>query len=225
MLNMLSMRSVDTDLTARARIRDAAIAHFASDGFQKANLRAIAATAGVSSGLVVHHFGGKEKLREACDEHVLEILVRRARQADSDGSQDLFREYLADPEGYRMHLRYMARAIDDDSLAAGRFVDTLVDESEAILRAGIADGSMRPSSDPRALAVVMVLTSIATLTMAPPFARALGRPEFGPDVLRRLTLPTLELYTYGLYADDNALRAARSATTNPPPPRQNEDPS
>lgn len=210
------MRSVDADLTARARIRDAAIAHFAEDGFQRANLRAIAATAGVSSGLVVHHFGSKEKLRAACDEYVLEVLVRRARDVESERRQDLFREYLADPEGYRSQLWYMARAVQDDTPAAGRFVDTLVEESEAVLRAGIEDGSMHPSSDPRALAVLTVLTSIATLTMAPPFARALGRPEFGPDVLRRLALPALELYTHGLYADDTALRAARDAVAGTP---------
>jgi AcrR family transcriptional regulator len=210
------MRSVDADLTARARIRDAAITHFAEHGFTRANLRAIAGTAGVSSGLVVHHFGSKERLREACDEHVLGVLVRRARDVESDRRQDLFREYLADPEGYRLHLRYMARAIQDDTPAAGRFVDTLVEESEAILRAGIEEGSMRPSSDPRALAVLTVLTSITTLTMAPPFARALGQPEFGPDTLRRLALPTLELYTYGLYADDTALRAARDAVAGTP---------
>lgn len=216
------MRAANADLTGRARIREAAIAHFAEDGFRKANLRAIAATAGVSSGLVVHHFGSKEKLREACDEHVLAVLVGRAREVESDRYQDLFREYLADPEGYRRHLWYMARAIQDDTPAAGRFVETLVDESEAILRAGIDHGSMRPSSDPRALAVLTVLTSIATLTMAPPFARALGHSEFGPDVLRRLALPSLELYTYGLYADDSALRAARAATDSPSP-RENED--
>jgi TetR/AcrR family transcriptional regulator, regulator of cefoperazone and chloramphenicol sensitivity len=212
---MLSMRSVDADLTARARIRDAAIAHFAEDGFQRANLRAIAATAGVSSGLVVHHFGSKERLREACDEHVLGVLVRRARDAESN-RRDLFREYLADPRGYRLHLWYMTRAIQDDTPAAGRFVDTLVEEAEAVLRAGAEDGSMRPSSDPRALAVLTVLTSIATLTMPPPFARALGRPEFGPDVLRRLALPTLELYTYGLYADDTALHEAKDAVAGTP---------
>lgn len=212
---MLSMRSANADLTARARIRDAAIAHFAEDGFQKANLRAIAATAGVSSGLVVHHFGSKHQLREACDEHVLQVLVRRARQADSDHRQDLFREYLADPVGYRTQLRYMARAIQDDSPAAGRFVDTLVDESEAIVRSGIADGTMRPSSDPRALAVLTVLTSIATLTMPPPFARSLGHPEFGPEVLQRLALPSLELYTHGMYADDTVLRAAEKAISAP----------
>ena len=34
-------------------------------------IRAIAADAGVSPGLVVHHFGSKDGLREACDRHVV----------------------------------------------------------------------------------------------------------------------------------------------------------
>lgn len=52
------------DLTARARIRDAALKHFTESGFAKATIRDIARTAGVSPGLVRHHFGSKEGLRE-----------------------------------------------------------------------------------------------------------------------------------------------------------------
>ncbi len=44
------------DLTARARIREAALRHFAEEGYERATIRAIAATAGVSPGLVRHHF-------------------------------------------------------------------------------------------------------------------------------------------------------------------------
>ncbi|MFI6828482.1 TetR family transcriptional regulator [Kribbella sp. NPDC050241] len=204
------MRSIDTaDLTATAKIRNAAVELFARDGFQKTNLRAIAAAAGVSAGLVVHHFGSKDGLRAACDEFVLQVLTRRAQGA---GTPDLLREYLADPEEYRLHVQYMTRAMAEDSPAARTFVEQIVDESEAVHRAGVDDGSMRESSDPRALAVLNVLLSLATLTMPPALARALGHEEFGPDVLRRLALPTLELYTYGLYTDDTTLRAATSAT-------------
>ncbi|MFG1703277.1 TetR family transcriptional regulator [Nonomuraea sp. M3C6] len=207
------MCSAQLDLTAQAKIRNAAIAHFARDGFQKTNLRAVAATAGVSAGLVIHHFGSKDKLRSVCDDHVLGILVRRAHEA---GMQSLLREFMADPEEYRLHVQYMVRAIDEDTPAAATFVDTMVAESEEILRAGIADGSIRPSSDVRALAVLTVLTSLATLTMAPPLARALGQDRFGPEVLRRIALPTLELYTHGLYADDALLKAARDALADSP---------
>ncbi|MET7338412.1 TetR family transcriptional regulator [Nonomuraea sp. NPDC005650] len=214
------MCSASSDLTALAKIRNAAIAHFARDGFQKTNLRAVAATAGVSAALVIHHFGSKDKLRSACDDHVLGILVRRAGDASPSGMRDLFREYLSNPEEYRLQVRYMLRAIEEDTPAAATFVDTLVAESEEILRAGIADGSMHPSSDVRALAVLNVLNSMATLTMPPALARALGHERFGPDVLRRLALPALELYTHGLFTDDAALKAARAALDDSP---QEED--
>ena len=58
------------DLTAQARIRNAAVELFARDGFEKTNLRAIAAAAGVSAGLVIHHFGSKDELIGAGALHV-----------------------------------------------------------------------------------------------------------------------------------------------------------
>ena len=66
------MRSAD-DLTATARIRDAAIEQFGEHGFG-VGLRAIAKAAGVSPGLVIHHFGSKDGLRKACDDYVAEKI-------------------------------------------------------------------------------------------------------------------------------------------------------
>src|SRR3712207_8086528 len=65
--------SADDDLTGRARIRDAAIRRFAVDGFGT-SVRAIAADAGVSPGLVIHHFGSKEQRSE---EHTSELQSRQ----------------------------------------------------------------------------------------------------------------------------------------------------
>lgn len=215
MFSVLNVSSADpADLTARAKIRNAAVAHFAREGFQRPNLREIAATAEVSAGLVIHHFGSKQGLRRACDEYVLGVLVRRARDASPDASSgappgaslDLLREFMSSPETYAMHVRYMVRAVEEDSAAGNTFVTTLVEETEAIFRAGIADGSVRPSADLRALAVLNVVFSLAVLTMAPPLTRALGHEEFGADVLHRLAVPTLELFTRGLYTDDTLLK-------------------
>jgi AcrR family transcriptional regulator len=214
-----------SDLTAQAKIRNAAIAHFAVDGFERASLRSIATSAGVTAGLVIHHFGSKEGLRSACDENVLTALLQRARaDADPAGMQDVLSEYLANPDEYRLQVRYMARAIEEDTPAANRFVETMVAESEAIFRAGVADGTMRPSSDPRALAVFTVLTSLAMLTMPPPMARSLGSDSFGPEVLRRMALPALELYTYGLYTNDKTLEGARNALATTPPEHEKAQP-
>ncbi|MFC4014937.1 TetR family transcriptional regulator [Nonomuraea purpurea] len=226
---MSSVRSGDSssaDLTARAKIRNAALAHFAREGFQKANLRAISADAGVSVGLIFHHFGNKEGLLRACDEYVLSAQTRRARTAGRPagaGMHDLHREYLSDPEEYRLQAQYMARAIQEDTPAAITFVNAMVAESEDVFRAGAADGTMRPSSDPRALAALSILISQAVLTLPPPLARFLGHEQFGPDVLRRLTVPMLELYTHGLYTDDTLLKAAQDAWNDARPPQPDKD--
>jgi AcrR family transcriptional regulator len=218
-----SRDSFQADLTAQARIRNAAIAHFARDGFQKANLRAIAAAAGVSESLIFHHFGSKDGLRAICDEYVLNFLIARARTAGRPaGLADLIGVYLSDPEEYRLRVQYMARTIEQDTPAANIFVDTMVEESEAIFRAGAADGTMRPSSDPRALAVLNILLTLALLTMAPPLARALGHEDFGPEVLRRMAIPATELYTHGLYTDNTLPKTSQEAWATARPPDAEE---
>jgi AcrR family transcriptional regulator len=222
----LRILSVDSaaDLTAKAKIRNTAIAHFARDGYQKAKLRAIATESGVSEALVFHHFGSKERLRLACDEHVLHVLVERAHGAARPAErQDLLGVYLSDPDEYMLYVQYMVGAIQNDAPAAATFVDTMVEESEAIFRAGVADGTMRPSSDLRGMAVLNALISLAVLTMPAPFARALGHDRFGPEVLRRLTVPTMELYTRGIYTDETLPDAAQDAWAAARREQQKED--
>ena len=67
--------SESSDLTSRARLRDAAIELFAERGFDKTSVKAIAEAAGVSPGLVIHHYGSKDELRRVCDEHVIAKLL------------------------------------------------------------------------------------------------------------------------------------------------------
>ena len=77
------MRSAD--LTATARIRDAAIEQFGEHGFD-VGLRSIAEAAGVSAALVIHHFGSKDALRAACDEYISEEI--RSVKSESLRSAD-----------------------------------------------------------------------------------------------------------------------------------------
>lgn len=57
-------RAVQKEETRRA-VLDAARAEFERVGFESANLRAIAARAGVSAGTVLHHYGDKRELLHA----------------------------------------------------------------------------------------------------------------------------------------------------------------
>ena len=77
------------DLTARARIRQAAIRRFAADGIDKARLKDIAADAGVTTPLITHHFGTKDGLRAACDEYLAEQIKEQKELGLSRPGQDL----------------------------------------------------------------------------------------------------------------------------------------
>ncbi|MCI4659282.1 TetR family transcriptional regulator [Cryobacterium zhongshanensis] len=211
--------SAPEDLTARALIRDAAIVHFAHDGFRKTSLRAIAASAGVSASLVVHHFGSKDNLRIECDEFVIGNILAAARDKSSPaGLQAVIQGYLANPAEYEVDVAYLSRAITEETTAGRNFVDSIVDETEAIIRAGVADGSMNPSSDPRAEAALITMTSLAMMTLSSHLARALGFEGrgLGQETMRRLALPSVELYTHGLYTDETVLNVTRNALAAAP---------
>src|SRR3981081_2661998 len=106
------------DLTARARIRDAALRHFAERGVDGTTIRGIAADAGVSAGLVQHHFGSKEELRAACDAYVMNTIRREAGQALDDQRLD-DPTFIADAYATATPImRYLARALVHGSPAA-----------------------------------------------------------------------------------------------------------
>jgi AcrR family transcriptional regulator len=57
------------------RIRTAALRSFATHGTSATSLRMVAAAAGVSVGLVQHHFENKAGLIKAVDDHVLGLVI------------------------------------------------------------------------------------------------------------------------------------------------------
>src|ERR1700752_1197302 len=87
---MLYMRSAQEDRTARAVIRDEALRLFAARGPDGVTVRQIAAAAGVSPGLVLHHFGSKEGLRQAADEHVLGLFDQVLGEMTAEYAADLY---------------------------------------------------------------------------------------------------------------------------------------
>ena len=112
--NILAVRSTspspDSDLTAAARIRNAALIRFARDGFD-AGLRAIATDAGVTAGLNTHHFGSKDGLRRACDTEVLRLTVEvKSASTYFGGPVDLMTQ-MSQVEEYIPATAYAMRSI------------------------------------------------------------------------------------------------------------------
>ena len=77
------------DLTSKARIRNAALTLFAQQGEDGTSMRAIATAAGVTVGLVTHHYGTKDGLREAVDTLIVELFAETLRPLPHEGSARL----------------------------------------------------------------------------------------------------------------------------------------
>ena len=198
---------------APERIRDAAVARFGRDGFD-VGLREIAADAQVSAALVIHHFGSKDALRAACDEHVHAVLVGAKSDAMREASPAAVIAQLATIEQYAPVFAYMVRSLMAGGPPAAAFVDRLVDDAEVYLAAGVEAGTVRPSRDPHGRARALAAMTVGTLLMTELDA-AVGRgvaptqdPATAVVAMSDATIvPGLELYTHGLFTDDRYLQA------------------
>ncbi|RMI29693.1 TetR/AcrR family transcriptional regulator [Nocardia stercoris] len=83
---MLNPRATNDDLTAKARIRNAAMDLFAQFGQARVSLRAVAAEAGVTLGLVQHHFKTKAGLVEAVDQLVVDYFAAAVASVPPSGT-------------------------------------------------------------------------------------------------------------------------------------------
>jgi len=208
------MRSVEPDdITTRARIRDVAIVRFGREGFHETTVRAIAAEVGVSAALVIHHFGSKDGLRRACDDY---IMGEVASYADSlgVGGQDTtaaIQSWLADVDSRRPWLAYIARLLTDGSSVGDQLFDDFVAYTERVFTTGVEGGSVHPSSDPHTRAVILTSYGLSSLLFERQIGRALDTHGLNAQAAARMTIPSLEIFTHGVYTSDALLRAAQDA--------------
>lgn len=224
-----SARRPDSDLTARARIRDAAVRCFAEDGFD-VPFRTIAGRAGVSPGLITHHFGSKAALRAACDTHVLRSY-QAVKQDGIDRPSAHLLGGLTDPGVSATLLVYIVRAVHAGGPAANSFLEHLIADMRPVMAAGVESGLVRPSRDEEARLRYLTYQTIGALmvrfvtmpgTTPEEFVAAMRDPS--SDSI----LPTLELFTEGVLADrallDDYLHFLESPATwgDEPPARPAE---
>jgi AcrR family transcriptional regulator len=187
-------------VTARSRIRDAALHRFAAAGFAGASVRGIADDAGVSPALVMHHFGSKAGLRTACDEHLVATLT--ATKRDAIEAPMTASGLLAELEGAGDLVAYLGRALTDGSTHAATLFDSMVAMSQELMEQAVATGMIRSCSDPRARAALLTTWQMSLLALGHHLARALGEPIDTPAGLLRIERAAVEVYTNGLFTDD-----------------------
>ena len=194
------MRSVD-DLTATARIRDAAIEQFGQHGFD-VGLRAIAKAAGVSAALVIHHFGSKEGLRLACDDFVAESVRQSKSESLQTSDPAAWFAQMAEIESFAPLMAYLVRSMQAGGELAKSLWRTMIDNAEQYMDEGVRAGTIKPSHDPKARARFLAMAGgggfLLYLQMHddPTNLRAVLH-----DYAQDMVLPALEVYTQGLLTD------------------------
>jgi AcrR family transcriptional regulator len=204
--SLLYVRAVVDDLTARARIRDAAITCFASSGFD-ATVRTIASAAGVSPGLITHHFGSKEGLREECDAEVLrrirELKVETIRMSPSEAIGR-----IAQLDEFGSTFGYTLRSVREGGDVGRAFLQGMIDDARDYVAAGVEAGMLVPSADEEARLELLVTQSIGGMLLQ---LTLHGETDFSDggalirSVSERSSLAQLELYTQGLVTDSSLL--------------------
>lgn len=187
---------------ARERILTVAVELFGTQGVRATPLKEIAARAGVSPALVIHHYRTKEGLREACDEQVVRSIRETKRRAMAEGpGADLVSMVSTMDEG-RAVLRYLARVLVEGSPHLDALMDDLVDSALDYTAEAERTGMVRPSADPRGRMVVLTLWSMGVLVLHDQLHRMLGADVLaeGGDLLPYLR-PASEILTHGVLTE------------------------
>jgi AcrR family transcriptional regulator len=193
------MRSAD--MTAAARIRDAAIEQFGQRGFS-VGLRAIADAAGVSAALVIHHFGSKDGLLKACDDYIAEEIYSAKSESIQSTDPATWFAQIAAIESYAPMMAYLVRSMQSGGELAKKFWQRLLDNAEQYMEDGVRAGTIKPSRDPKARARFLGLSGGGALLL---YIQMHDTPTDLAAVLRDysqdMMLPAIEVYTQGLMTD------------------------
>jgi AcrR family transcriptional regulator len=190
------------DLTARARIRQAAFEMFATQGVRSVTLRAIGGAAKVSPALVIHHYGSKQGVVEAVEEWVQSLL--RSSTADEGVSRDpaeanarrsaAFEQLLAETPFLRSYIR---RMLLEESPEGLDWFSRIVEDGASDLRRRESNGMARPSEDVQAVAAILDVIALGPLLLPQHLAHVLGGQE--GEAAHRWRSATSELLRSALY--------------------------
>jgi TetR/AcrR family transcriptional regulator, regulator of cefoperazone and chloramphenicol sensitivity len=205
--SILYMCSAQDDRTARAIIRDEALRLFAAHGPDAVTVRQIAAAAGVSPALIVHHFGSKEGLREVVDQHVLGLFEAMLAEMTGEGAPDLYDPAATGSlaEAIVAHLppdspvpAYLGRLLVADGEAGRQLFRRLFSMSTALMGALVEAGLAAPGTDPPVRTAFLLVNDLAVLLLRDHLTDVLGVDPLSAEGMTRWAGEVLAIYAAGL---------------------------
>jgi TetR/AcrR family transcriptional regulator, regulator of cefoperazone and chloramphenicol sensitivity len=198
------MRTAKDDLRAAAVIRETAMRLFAERGAAAVTVREIAAAAGVSAGLVIHHYGSKDGLKEAVDRRAVaffeEMIGEFGRLGEEGGGASLVELFAGRLDSEPAMVDYIRRLLLDGGEAADRLFAMLLDATEAGMRALAAAGVVRPAPDERVRTAFLLCNDLSLVLLRRQIARSVGFDPLTREGLGPWSAAVLDVYTSGVFA-------------------------
>lgn len=174
---------------------------FAERGVAATSIRDVAAEAGVSSSLVVHHFKTKAGLKDAADTRSVALLAEMlsAFPASSTEVEPAMRSLS---EGLRAEpdlMAYLRRMFIDGGDAAKELFTTLLDATAAELSTQERAGVVSASADPRTRAAFLLVNDLGLVVLQDLVTHAIGLDPLSEKGLERWGSAVMEVYTHGFY--------------------------
>ena len=185
------------------RIRTAALRSFATYGSSATSLRTVAEAAGVSVGLVQHHFVNKAGLIKAVDDHVMKVVVATISQPIAPPPADSIAEMggrvtriMAEHPDV---VDYVGRALIDGSPLGTTIFDTLAAFGMVRWNQRKERGELRSDVDVTWAALNSLLLALGTMILRGHAERQLPEPLSTPAQLQRWQDSVNTLLRDGLY--------------------------
>jgi TetR/AcrR family transcriptional regulator, regulator of cefoperazone and chloramphenicol sensitivity len=192
------------DLSSRARLRDAAVRLFAERGVAGTSVRDIAEAAGVTAGLITHHFGSKQRLKAAVDELMIEVFTAplTAPSDRTSPTAEGVAEALAHTMAAHPDLRaYLRRSILENDPASGEVFDRFVGLLRERLAEMQATGTLRADLDMDWAPLQVLFLHFGPLLLSSAVERILNIDSYADDVIRRRSRAHLELLNRGFLSN------------------------
>ena len=185
------------------KIRTAALQSFAAHGTAATTLRGVAAAAGVSLGLVQHHFSTKAGLIKAVDEHVVEVVItpmaapipEQADDSVSEVGHRVNRVFVEHPDV----AAYLGRALVDGSQLGTTIFDKLYEVGIRRWQQRAERGETRPDIDLPWAVINALILPLGAVSMRGHIERHLPGSFTAPEQLQRWNEAVNGLLREGLF--------------------------
>ncbi|HEY2766705.1 MAG TPA: TetR/AcrR family transcriptional regulator [Solirubrobacteraceae bacterium] len=199
------MRVSDEDLTAVARVRNAALEGFARDGVAATSIRDVAKAAKVSTGLVQHHFKTKADLERAVNEYVVRIAAEAYegfQESTADSTTDELLRAMGDRitdvvREHRSALLYVIRSAARGEDAGLNIFDAFMAIIDAQVQRLADEGALREDVDRLWVGLHVVIFNLGTVLLEPAINRHLPGSFRDAGELERWNRATTDLFSHG----------------------------